>query len=177
LRIVAGELGGRRLATPPGRSAAVRPTSDRVREAVFSILGDFAGARVLDLFCGTGALGIEALSRGAASATLVDTHTSLARRNVAELDIDDRCDVVRSDARSFLRRGRGRFDLVFCDPPYRLADRLEADLDTLICKVLAPGARLMVEGAARRPPRLSLPVVTERRYGDTVVTIYEAASG
>jgi 16S rRNA (guanine966-N2)-methyltransferase len=177
LRIVAGELGGRRLATPPGGSAAVRPTSDRVREAVFSILGDVAGARVLDLFCGTGALGIEALSRGAASATLVDTHTSLARRNVAGLGIGDRCDVVRMDARSFLRRGRGRFDLVFCDPPYRLADRLEADLDTLIRNVLAPGARLMVEGAARRPPRLLLPVVTERRYGDTVVTIYEAAPG
>jgi 16S rRNA (guanine966-N2)-methyltransferase len=177
LRIVAGELGGRWLATPPGRSAAVRPTSDRVREALFSILGDVAGARVLDLFCGTGALGIEALSRGAASATLVDTRTSLARRNVAELGIGDRCDVVRSDARAFLRRGRGRFDLVFCDPPYRLADRLEADLDTLIRNVLAPGARLMVEGAARRPPMLSLPVVTERRYGDTVVTIYEAASG
>ena len=84
---------------------------------------------------------------------------------------------MRSDARAFLRRARGRFDLVFCDPPYRLADRLEADLDTLIPNVLAPGARLIVEGAARRPPRLSLPVVTERRYGDTVVTLYHAGSG
>ena len=177
MRIVAGELGGRRLAAPPGRSAAVRPTSDRVREALFSILGDVTGARVLDLFCGTGALGIEALSRGAASATLVDNHTSLARRNVAELGIGDRCEVVRSDARAFLRRGCGRFELVFCDPPYRLADRLEADLDTLLPNVLAPGARLIVEGAARRPPRLSLPVVTERRYGDTVVTLYQAGSG
>jgi 16S rRNA (guanine966-N2)-methyltransferase len=176
LRIVAGELGGRRLASPPRRSAAVRPTSDRVREALFSILGDVTGAQVLDLFCGTGALAIEALSRGAATATLVDTHTSLARRNVAELGVGDRCEVVRSDVRAFLRRERRRFDLGFCDPPYKLADRLEADLDTLMPKVLSPGARLIVEGAAGRPPRLSLPAVTERRYGDTVVTLYEAAS-
>jgi 16S rRNA (guanine966-N2)-methyltransferase len=175
LRIVAGELGGRRLATPPRRSVAVRPTSDRVREALFSILGDVQDARVLDLFCGTGALGIEALSRGAASATLVDTHTALVRRNVAELGVGRRCEVVRSDARAFLRRSRREFDLVFCDPPYRLADRLRGDLDSLIPKRLAPGGRLIVEGAARRPLTLSLPVVTERRYGDTAVTVYEQA--
>lgn len=172
MRIVAGELGGRRLHSPPRRSAAVRPTSDRVREALFSILGDVDGARVLDLFCGTGALGIEALSRGAASATLVDTHTALARRNVSELGVGDRCEVVRSDARAFLRRERRRFDLVFCDPPYRLADRLEGDLDSLMPERLAPGGRLIVEGAACRPLRLTLPAVTERRYGDTLVTIY-----
>jgi 16S rRNA (guanine966-N2)-methyltransferase len=172
LRIVAGELGGRRLATPPRRSAAVRPTSDRVREALFSILGDVRDTRVLDLFCGTGALGLEALSRGAAQATLVDTHTALARRNVADLGVGERCQVVRADARAFLRRTRRAFDLVFCDPPYRLADRLEGDLDSLIPKRLAPGGRLIVEGAAARPPRISLPVLTERTYGDTVVSVY-----
>jgi 16S rRNA (guanine966-N2)-methyltransferase len=177
LRIVAGELGGRRLQGPPRRSAAVRPTSDRVREALFSILGDVAGARALDLFCGTGALGIEAVSRGARSATLVDTHTSLVRRNVAELGIGDRCEVVRTDVREFLRRERRRFDLVFCDPPYRLADRLEGDLDSLMPKRLAPGGRLIVEGAALRPLRLTLPAVIERRYGDTLVTIYAGGSG
>jgi 16S rRNA (guanine966-N2)-methyltransferase len=176
LRIVAGELGGRRLRSPPRRSAAVRPTSDRVREALFAILGDVRDARLLDLFCGTGALGIEALSRGAASATLVDTHTALVRRNVAELGVGDRCEVVRSDVRAFLRRSRRKFDLVFCDPPYRLADRLEGDLDLLIPKVLAPGGRLIVEGAALRPLRLSLPVITERRYGDTVVIVHEGRS-
>jgi 16S rRNA (guanine966-N2)-methyltransferase len=176
LRIVAGELGGRRLASPPRGSATIRPTSDRVREALFSILGDVKGARVLDLFCGTGALGIEALSRGATAATLVDTHTALVRRNIAELGIGGRCEVVRADARAFLRRGRRRFDLIFCDPPYRLADRLEGDLDQLIPKRLAPGGRLIVEGAARRPPTLSLPVVTERRYGDTHVAVYEGGS-
>jgi 16S rRNA (guanine966-N2)-methyltransferase len=176
LRIVAGELGGRRLQTPPRRSAAVRPTSDRVREALFSILGDVEGARALDLFCGTGALGLEAVSRGAVSATLVDTHTALVRRNVAALGVSGRCEVVRADVRAYLRRERREFELVFCDPPYRLADRLEGDLDSLMPNVLAPGGRLIVEGAARRPLRLSLPVVIERRYGDTIVTLYREAS-
>jgi 16S rRNA (guanine966-N2)-methyltransferase len=176
LRVVAGELGGRRLHSPPRRSAAVRPASDRVREALFSILGDVEGAQALDLFCGTGALGIEALSRGAARATLVDTHTALVRKNVAELGVGGQCEIVRADARAFLRRGRRKFDLVFCDPPYRLADRLEGDLDELIPQRLAPGGRLIVEGATRRPPGLSLPVVTERRYGDTLVTVYEEGS-
>jgi 16S rRNA (guanine966-N2)-methyltransferase len=176
MRVVAGELKGRRLAAPPRRSAAVRPTADRVREAVFSMLGEIGGAGVLDLFCGTGALAIESLSRGAADAVLVDIRTSLARRNVARLGLGTRCEVVRSDALRYLRRTRRRFDLIFCDPPYRLADRLEGDLDQLIPKRLAPGGRLIVEGAARRPPTLSLPVVTERRYGDTHVAVYEGGS-
>ena len=103
-RIVAGTHGGRRLATPAGRGT--RPTSDRVREALFSILGDVEGAAVLDLYCGTGALGIEAVSRGAAGAVLVDTHTALAYRNVSELGLGDRCEVVRSDARAYLRAAR-----------------------------------------------------------------------
>ena len=176
MRIVAGELKGRRLASPPRRSAAVRPTSDRVREAVFSILGDIEGARALDLYCGTGALGIEAVSRGAAGATLVDTHTALARRNVTELGLGDRCEVVRSDARAYLRRARRAFDLIFCDPPYRLADRLEGELDTLIGNRLARGGRLILEGSARRPLRLNLPVLVERRYGDTLVRIHAGGS-
>jgi 16S rRNA (guanine966-N2)-methyltransferase len=133
LRIVAGELKGRRLSTPPRRSATLRPTSDRVREAVFSILGDIEGARVLDLYCGTGALGIEAVSRGAAGAELVDT-------------------------------------------PYRLADRLEGELDSLIRNRLAPGARVVAEGSARRPLRLDLPLLVERRYGDTLVRIHGGSS-
>ncbi len=176
MRIVAGELKGRRLSTPPRRSAALRPTSDRVREAVFSILGDIEGARVLDLYCGTGALGIEAVSRGAAGAELVDTHTALARRNVRELGIGDRCEVVRSDARAYLRRARRTFDLIFCDPPYRLADRLEGELDSLIRNRLAPGARVVAEGSARRPLRLDLPLLVERRYSDTLVRIHGGSS-
>lgn len=172
MRVVAGELGGRRLQSPPRRSAAVRPTADRVRESLFSILGDVDGASVLDLYCGTGALAIEAVSRGAASAILVDTHTGLARRNVSDLGLADRCEVVRSDARAYLRRTRRAFDLIFCDPPYRLADRLEGELDSLIGSRLAPGGRLILEVSARRPLRLGLPLELERRYGDTLIRIH-----
>jgi 16S rRNA (guanine966-N2)-methyltransferase len=176
MRVVGGELGGRRLAAPPGRSRDVRPTSERAREAIFSILGELVeGAMVLDLFCGTGALGIEAISRGAASATLVDRRASLAERNVRELGLGDRCTVEGADAVGFLRRSRARFDLVFCDPPYNIADRLEADLDSSLPKRLAEGARVILESAARRPVGLSLPLLDERRYGEASVRIYAAA--
>jgi 16S rRNA (guanine966-N2)-methyltransferase len=172
MRVVAGELKGRRLVTPPRRSAAVRPTSDRVREALFAILGEIGEARVLDLFCGTAALGIEALSRGAAQATLVDTHVALARQNVRELGLEDRVRVVCGDALRFLRRSRQAFDLILCDPPYRLADRLEGELDSLIPARLAAGGRLVTESARRRPLALELPLLSERRYGDTVIRIH-----
>jgi 16S rRNA (guanine966-N2)-methyltransferase len=172
MRVIAGELKGRRLASPPGRSAAVRPTADRVREALFSILGDVGGAAVLDLYCGTGALAIEALSRGAARATLVDTHTSLVRRNVAELDLGESCEVVRSNALRYLRRARQRFDLIFCDPPYRLADRLEGELDLIVPGRLVEGGRLIVESSTDRPLELSLPLTAERRYGETLIRIH-----
>jgi 16S rRNA (guanine966-N2)-methyltransferase len=175
VRIVAGDLKGRRLASP-GSSEAVRPTADRVREAVFSILGGVDGAVVLDLFCGTGALAIEALSRGADRATLVDSRTSLVRRNAAALGISGRCEIVRGDAIRYLRRSRRRFDLIFCDPPYRLADRLEGELDSLIGARLAEGGRLITESATRRPLSLGLPLLTERRYGDTTIRIHEGSA-
>lgn len=175
MRVVAGELRGRRLVSPAG--ARVRPTSDRVREAIFSILGDVEGARVLDLFCGTGALAIEALSRGAVHATLVDVRTACAARNVEELGLGERCRLVRSDTVRFLRRpGAARFDLVFCDPPYRLADRLAADLSELLPPVLSEGGRVIVESAARGSLGLALPLRDERRYGDTLIRIYAPGS-
>jgi 16S rRNA (guanine966-N2)-methyltransferase len=179
MRIVGGELRGRRLAAPPARSAAVRPTADRVREAVFSILGEaVGGASVLDLFCGTGALAIEALSRGAARATLVDTDPRLARRNVDELGLGGRAEIVRGDAVRFLGRRGERFDLVFCDPPYNIADRLEGNLDSLIPTRLQTGGRLIVESSARRPLELAgLPVAVERRYGEALVRIYGKEGG
>jgi 16S rRNA (guanine966-N2)-methyltransferase len=177
MRVVAGELKGRRLATPPRRSAAVRPTADRVREALFAILGEIDGAGVLDLYCGTGALGIEALSRGAGRAKLVDTNLSLARRNVRDLGLESRVTLVRSDALRYLRRSRGRFDLIFCDPPYRLADRLEGELDSLVPGRLAEGGRLICESAARRPIRLTMPLIVERRYGDTLIRIHALGAG
>jgi 16S rRNA (guanine966-N2)-methyltransferase len=143
-----------------------------VREAIFSILGKVDGARVLDLFCGTGALGIEAVSRGAASAVLVDTRTALARGNVTSLGLEGRCDVVRSDALRYLKRERSRFDLVFCDPPYDRAQRLEADLGSLVGRRLARGGRLITESAFRHPLELDLPLELERRYGDTLIRVH-----
>ena len=165
-----GELRGRRLQVP---RRGVRPTTEKVREAAFSILGDVTGARVLDLFCGTGALAIEALSRGAAEAVLVDTHPKAARRNVETLGLTARASTVRSDAARFLRRvDPGSFDLVFCDPPYRLADRLAADLVQLIPGALGRCARILIESPPERPLDLNLPLITERTYGDTMIRIY-----
>jgi 16S rRNA (guanine966-N2)-methyltransferase len=171
VRVVAGRLGGRRLRAPRGRDT--RPTSDRVREALFSMLGPLDGARVLDLFAGSGALAIEALSRGASEATLVDTHPRSARKNVEDLDLADRATVIRADASRFLRRAEeGSYDLVLCDPPYRLADRLAADLDPLIRGVLAESGRVMTESSPDNPLQIELPVLTERTYGDTLIRVY-----
>ncbi len=123
LRVVAGRFGGRRLERP--RGAPTRPTADRVREALFSMLGDVDGDRVLDLFAGSGALGIEALSRGAASAVFVERDARAAaaiKRNLESLGVEAR--VARQDVLGFLGREQGPFDLVFCDPPYDSASRL-----------------------------------------------------
>ena len=170
MRITGGELRGRSLQVP---KTGVRPTTGRVREAIFSILGDVSGARVLDLFCGTGALGIEALSRGAAEATLVDSKPGTARRNVESLGLDQRARVVRADAARFLRRAEpASFDLVLCDPPYRLADRLAAELDPLVRAALAQGGRVMIESSPDNPLQMSLSMITERAYGDTLIRIY-----
>lgn len=177
--MVAGELGGRRLVAP--RGWRVRPTSDRVREAIFSALGGIEGTRVLDLYCGTGALGIEAISRGAASATLVDRDIRAALGNVRHLGLNDRVDLVRADALSWLKGPRSEdsalreaYDLIFVDPPYKLADRLGPDLDQHLPRHLAKGGRVIVESAARRPLELSLPLLRERRYGGTLVTFHGA---
>jgi 16S rRNA (guanine966-N2)-methyltransferase len=170
MRVVAGELGGRHLEAP--RGGKVRPTADRVREAVFSILGDIDGSRVLDLYCGTGALAIEAISRGAESAVLVDTKAATARRNVEALGVEDRCAVVRADAIRYLGSEKSRFDLVFCDPPYKLADRLGPELDKALPARLARRGRVIVESEIRRPLKLGLPVQVERRYGDTLIRVH-----
>ena len=177
LRITAGELGGRRIRVPKG-ARELRPTTERVREAVFSILGDISGARVLDLFSGSGALAIEALSRGASEATLVDTRPATARRNLESLDLSDRAEAVRADAARFLRRAEPEsFELVLCDPPYRLAGPLAAELVQLIPGVLAVGGRAMTESSPERPLDLELPLLTERTYGDTMIRIYGDMGG
>jgi 16S rRNA (guanine966-N2)-methyltransferase len=170
MRITGGELRGRRLVVP---KTGVRPTTGRVREAIFSLLGSVEGARALDLFCGSGALGIEAISRGAASATLVDNSPGVARRNIEELGLSARATVIRSEARRFLRRAaEGSFELVLCDPPYRLADRLASELDPLIRRVLAHGGRAMIESSPDNPLQMEMPVLVERAYGDTLIRVH-----
>jgi 16S rRNA (guanine966-N2)-methyltransferase len=178
MRVVAGELGGRHLLAPRGHR--VRPTSDRVREAIFSALGEVSGARVLDLYSGTGALAIEALSRGAESATLVDRDSRAALGNVRNLGLEDRVELIRSDVLGYLSSratSNERFDLIFLDPPYRLADRLGSELDNHLPRLLAEGGRVIVESPAGRPLALtSLPVLRERRYGATNVVFYGEGS-
>ena len=178
MRIVAGHLGGRRIAAPPGTDT--RPTSDRVREALFSALGPLdPETRVLDLFAGSGALAIEALSRGAGSAVLVEQDAravKVVRDNLSALDLD--AVVRRRDALAALRDAREAgesYDLVFLDPPYRLATGLGPELALALAPVLAPGARVVGESDRRLP--LDLPGMSttfERRYGDTLLRIHTA---
>ena len=175
MRITGGRLGGRKLASPPGRSREVRPTSDRARETLFAILGDVSDLSVLDLFSGTGALAIEAISRGADSAVLVDKAPALARRNVTELGIERRCEIVRGDAVRYCERSGDRFGLIFCDPPYRLADRLEPGLAEHLPPLLARWGRLVVESSSRRPLDLGMPeesLEAERHIGEALIRIY-----
>jgi 16S rRNA (guanine966-N2)-methyltransferase len=180
VRVIAGELKGQQLVAPRGWK--VRPTSDRVREAIFSALGARVdGARVLDLYCGTGALAIEALSRGAASALLVDRDTRPALGNVQRLGLGERADLVRADVGRWLAQvssplEAGKFDLVFVDAPYRLADRVAKDLEIHLPRLLAEGGRAVIESGARRPLRIdSLEPLRQRRYGAADVTIYREA--
>ena len=174
MRVIAGSRRGARLLAPRGRE--VRPTSDRVREALFSILADVGGARVLDLFAGSGALAIEALSRGAGEATLVDSSAasiSAIRRNLEALGLN--AEVRRQRALKFLERARTasrQYDLVFLDPPYRHPSGLAADLSTALTPVLAPAARVVSESDRRAPLELDLPLSVERRYGDTLIRIH-----
>lgn len=181
MRIIAGELKGQRLVAPRGWK--VRPTSDRVREAIFSALGErAAGARVLDLYCGTGALAIEALSRGADSAVLVDRDTRPALGNVQRLGLEGRAELVGADVGRWLAQvspapAAGKFDLVFVDAPYKLADRVSEDLNTHLPQLLAADGRAVIESGARRPLRIdSLEPLRQRRYGAADVTIYGEAS-
>jgi 16S rRNA (guanine966-N2)-methyltransferase len=173
VRVVAGEFKGRRLRAP--RGMRTRPTADRVREALFSMLGDVSDARVLDLYAGTGALGIEALSRGAASALFVEREPRAAaaiEENLRSLGLDQA--VLRRDALRFLGRGEGTFDLVFCDPPYDFVPRIAGPLAERLPAVLAEDARIVTESVKRIPLRLPFPLLTERAYGDTRIAIHAA---
>ena len=174
MRVVAGEFKGRRLQAP--RGSRTRPTGDKVREALFSILGDVHGMRVLDLFAGSGALGIEALSRGAAEAVFVDADARAVAAIRRNLDaVDGQAPVHRRDALAFLGRMRGAgYDLVFVDPPYDLARRLAAPLSKRLPALLTENGRIVTESDKRSPLRLDLPLVLERAYGDTLIAVHRA---
>jgi 16S rRNA (guanine966-N2)-methyltransferase len=183
-RIIAGSAGGRRLTTPPGD--ATRPTSDRVREAVFSALesafGSWAGLRFLDLFAGSGAVGLEAVSRGAAHATLVEQHrraAGVARSNAKALGFAG-VEVVQARAEAFVRRAHasgehaGCFDVAFVDPPYTMpTDAVSGLLADLVAHGwLCPGAVVVVERSSRAAEPAwpeGLVALRSRRYGETVV--------
>ena len=184
MRVVAGLARGRVLHGPP-RGAEARPTSDRVREALFQILEPLAGEVVLDLYAGTGALGIEALSRGASRAIFVERDRAMLRvlaQNLHELGLQERATIVARDVVAALRgpgMGAGRVDLALVDPPYRSGAQA-ATLEALV-PLLGPEAIVALEHAARDPAVEAAGLVRTdtRRWGDTAVSFYvltEAAS-
>lgn len=174
MRVIGGELGGRVLRSPEG---GTRPTSDRVREALFQRLGDVSGARVLDLYAGSGALGIEALSRGAACAVFVERAAraaALLRANLEQLELAARARVLQADVVAGLRRlarEGDRFDLVFADPPYA-SQELARTFAVLgeTCIVL-PGGMLIAETSARAavPEAPGFAELDRRTYGGTLL--------
>jgi 16S rRNA (guanine(966)-N(2))-methyltransferase RsmD len=180
MRIIAGEFKGRRLAAVKGR---VRPTSDRVREAIFNVLGPaVAEARVLDLFAGTGALSLEALSRGARDAVLVEDHgtaLNILRDNIKTLGLENRTRVLTLPVTRALKKlaAQGEhFNLVFLDPPYERGLALKTLTALQGSGLLLPEARIIAEHSQReRLPELAgaLKLSQCRRYGDTQVAFYE----
>lgn len=184
MRIVGGEFRGRPLATP--RSDAIRPTTDRTREAVFNVLAHryadkLAGARVLDLFAGTGALGLEALSRGAASCFFIEESAEgrgLIRTNVEAFGLQGRMKIFRRDATSLGEVGTIQpFGLLFADPPYGKGLGERALQSARTGGWLLPGALCVVEevASAAFAPGPGFEVADERAYGDTVIRFIEAA--
>jgi 16S rRNA (guanine966-N2)-methyltransferase len=173
VRIIAGSCRGARIAAPKG--VATRPTGDRVREAAFNLIGPVDGASVLDLFAGSGAMGLEALSRGAASATFVESDAAACRAiadNLAKLKLTG-ARIACADVLWTLRQERRAYDLVLVDPPYERWAELEPKLGDQLPRVLAPAGLLVVETASRTEPSLPLPIRTSRRYGSARLTLFE----
>jgi len=181
MRITGGSGRGTKLRVPAGDR--VRPTSDKVKQALFNILGEqVSGAVFLDLYAGTGGIGIEALSRGASRAVLVDdSRKSLQdiRRNVEQAGCGDAAQVIAAKAESFIRKAAERFDIVFLDPPY--TQEIERLLDLIAgSELLEPDAIVVAEHFKKQPSpesagRLSL--YREARYGDTVLAFYQSGAG
>jgi 16S rRNA (guanine966-N2)-methyltransferase len=177
MRIIAGSRKGHSIQAPRGTDT--RPTSDRVRENVFNIVGPLDGAKVLDLYAGSGAMGLEALSRGAARAVFVERDDAAARTIEQNLDkLRLQGTVLRRDAVTALagEAGAGRkYDLVLVDPPYDMYTDLQPQLARYLPAVLSENGVLVVETGARVEPELPLPQRTSRKYGSARITVYEAS--
>jgi 16S rRNA (guanine966-N2)-methyltransferase len=176
MRIIAGSRKGHTIAAPKGR--ATRPTGDRVREAAFNLIGPVEGASVLDLYAGSGAMGLEALSRGAENAVFVESDPDATRtieRNLDKLRLTG-ATILRQDARTALAAeatARRAYDLVLVDPPYDEWPTLEPRLAPYLAAVLAPDGLLVVETSSRVEPSIPLAQRTSRRYGSARLTLYE----
>jgi len=172
VRIIAGEKKGHRIAAPKGLTT--RPTSDFVRETAFNLIGPVDGATVLDLFAGSGALGLEALSRGAGRATFVDSDREACRTINANLDkLKLHATVLCQDALRALSTDRSTYDLVLADPPYDY-ERLDA-LAPHLSRILAPDGLLVYQTGERTEPVIDgLQVRTSRKYGSARLTLFEA---
>jgi 16S rRNA (guanine966-N2)-methyltransferase len=177
MRIIAGSRKGHTIHAPHGLDT--RPTSDRVRENVFNIVGPLDGAKVLDLYAGSGAMGLEALSRGASRAVFVESDDAAARtieQNLDKLRLPGT--VLRRDAVTALagEAGAGRkYDLVLVDPPYGMYPDIQPQLARYLPAVLADDGVLVVETDARVEPELPLSQRTTRKYGSARITVYDAA--
>jgi 16S rRNA (guanine966-N2)-methyltransferase len=178
MRIIAGSHKGHTIFAPRGLDT--RPTSDRVRENVFNIVGPVDGATVLDLYAGSGAMGLEALSRGAARAVFVERNADAVRtieRNLDKLRL--RATILRQDAVTALaaEAGAGRkYDLVLVDPPYEMFPTVQPQLARYLPSLLADDGLVVVETDARVEPELPLPQRTSRKYGQARITVFEAAA-
>lgn len=184
MRVIAGSAGGRRLSAPKGNR--VRPTADRVKEALFSMLlsrfGSFDGIDVLDLFAGTGNLGIEALSRGAGTAVFVDSHRQsqdIIRANLALTGLSARSSLLPLDALTALKRlsrEQRLFDIIFMDPPYHELDLIQEVLGELSrSPLISEEGIVILESNGKMVPALpdNLTLLETRLYGDTAIHILE----
>lgn len=173
MRIIAGEKRGHRIDAPPGRST--RPTADRVRESVFNIVGPVDGADVLDLYAGSGAMGLEALSRGAAHVVFVERDRDAVRTIEKNLDrLGLRATLLAHDVVAALSTEKRKYDLVLVDPPYDMYADLEPALARYLPAVVADDAVVVVETDARTQPSLPFAQRTSRKYGSVRVTVYDA---
>ena len=177
MRIIAGSRRGTRIFAPKGRDT--RPTGDRVREAAFNLIGPVEGAAVLDLYAGSGAMGLEALSRGAASAVFVESDRDACgtiRRNLDKLGLAG-AEIACTDVLRFLAAERRRFDLILVDPPYDMVESVAVRLALYLPAVLAEHGLVALESSSRLEPELlPLEIRTSRRYGSARVTLFEAAA-